>query len=461
MAREISDSRKPDGSQAPGISPNGGSQAPGVSPNGGQAPGGSDLNSTPSGGRVHVSFFGRRNAGKSSLVNAVTGQNLSIVSDTPGTTTDPVSKAMELLPLGPVVITDTAGLDDEGLVGEMRVQKAMIILRKTDIAVLVVDGSSADFGSSDATDGSGGKSFHLAPDDEQLVELFRSRKMPFIVAFNKTDELAASAAQALNKAFENAEYPVIPVSAADGRGITELKEKIAAMGKEIAVDKKIIADRLNPQDVVILVTPIDSSAPKGRMILPQVQAIRDILDGHAVCMVTQVEELQMCLDALREPPALVVTDSQAFSTVKEIVPESVKLTSFSILFARLKGILNTAVEGAEHLSRLNDGDKVLISEGCTHHRQCEDIGTVKLPNWIQKYTGKALNFSFTSGGQFPEAEELKQYALVIHCGGCMLNEREMLSRMHVAEESGVAFTNYGTLIAHINGILERSLEFLK
>ncbi|MDD7719183.1 MAG: [FeFe] hydrogenase H-cluster maturation GTPase HydF [Eubacteriaceae bacterium] len=412
--------------------------------------GGSDLNSTPSGNRVHISFFGRRNAGKSSLVNAVTGQNLSIVSDTPGTTTDPVSKAMELLPLGPVVITDTAGLDDEGVIGEMRVAKAMTILRKTDIAVLVVDGSD---GSADAD------AFTLAPDDEELIELFRSRNLPFLLAINKKDKIAdvSSVVAFLDKA----DYQALSVSAATGEGINELKEKIAAIGKEIAVDKKIIADRLNPQDVVILVTPIDSSAPKGRMILPQVQAIRDILDGHAVCMVTQVEELQMCLNALKEPPALVVTDSQAFSRVKEIVPESVKLTSFSILFARLKGILNTAVEGAEYLSRLNEGDRVLISEGCTHHRQCEDIGTVKLPRWIENNCGKKLNFSFTSGGQFPEADELKQYALVVHCGGCMLNEREMLSRMHVAEDNGVAFTNYGTLIAHMNGILERSLEFLK
>ena len=319
--------------------------------------GGSDLNSTPSGNRVHISFFGRRNAGKSSLVNAVTGQNLSIVSDTPGTTTDPVSKAMELLPLGPVVITDTAGLDDEGVIGEMRVAKAMTILRKTDIAVLVVDGSD---GSADAD------AFTLSPDDEELIELFRSRKLPFLLAINKKDKIAdlSSVVAFLDKA----DYQALSVSAATGEGINELKEKIAAIGKEIAVDKKIIADRLNPQDVVILVTPIDSSAPKGRMILPQVQAIRDILDGHAVCMVTQVEELQMCLNALKEPPALVVTDSQAFSKVKEIVPESVKLTSFSILFARLKGILNTAVEGAEYLNRLNEGDRVLISEGCTHHR---------------------------------------------------------------------------------------------
>ena len=396
----------------------------------------SDFNRTPSAGRVHVSFFGRRNAGKSSLVNAVTGQNLSIVSDTPGTTTDPVSKAMELLPLGPVVITDTAGLDDTGEVGEMRVEKAMTILRKTDIAVLVVDICRG-----------------LRDDDRQLIELFRKRKLPFIVAFNKAD---------LNAPFPliHHPFPYIIVSARTGLGINDLKEKIAEIGRTIVVDKKIIMDRLEPSDVVILVTPIDGSAPKGRMILPQVQTIRDILDGHATMMVTQPEELERCLSVLKEPPALVITDSQVFEKVKNILPDDVKLTSFSILFARLKGILNTAVDGASYLSKLNDGDKVLISEGCTHHRQCEDIGTVKLPRWIENYTGKKLTFEFTSGGQFPTESDLKQYALVVHCGGCMLNEREMLSRMEMATDAGVAFTNYGIVIAHMNGILKRSLEIL-
>ena len=409
------------------------------------------LNSTPSASRVHISFFGRRNAGKSSLVNAVTGQSLSIVSDTPGTTTDPVSKAMELLPLGPVIITDTAGLDDEGLVGEMRVQKAMTILRKTDIAVLVVDSSQGIF-----------------PFDSQLMELFKSKKIPYVVVANKSDlrvtgtrnprTTNAIPGGSTSDGAENAE--VIPVSALTGAGVNQLKETLASMGKKIAVDKKIIMDRLKPSDVIILVTPIDSSAPKGRMILPQVQTIRDILDGHGVCIVTQVEELSMCLGALKEPPALVITDSQAFNTVKKTIPESVKLTSFSILFARLKGILDTAVSGAEHLADLNDGDKVLISEGCTHHRQCEDIGTVKLPAWIEKFTGKKLNFSFTSGGEFPEGDALKDYSLIVHCGGCMLNEREMVSRMELAEASDVEFTNYGILIAHMNGILERSIEIL-
>lgn len=393
----------------------------------------SGLNQTPSAGRVHISFFGKRNAGKSSLVNAVTGQSLSIVSDVKGTTTDPVTKAMELLPLGPVVIIDTPGLDDEGALGKKRIEKTYQILAKTDIAVLVIDAKQG-----------------LSAEDRDLLALLEKKRIPYITVLNKTDLLeTAPDPKALD-------IPMLAVSAALGDGITELKEKIAQLGKTAAPQKQLIGDRLKKNDVVILVTPIDESAPKGRLILPQVQTLRDILDTHAISMVTQVPELSACLSALKEPPALVVTDSQAFHQVKEIVPRSVPLTSFSILMARFKGILETASKGAHHLPALADGDRVLISEGCTHHRQCEDIGTVKLPGWIEQFTGKKLDFHFTSGGEFPR--DLSPYALVVHCGGCMLNEREMLSRMELAKEAGVSFTNYGTLIAHINGILDRSLE---
>lgn len=397
-----------------------------------------DLNSTPSANRIHIGFFGRRNAGKSSVVNAVTGQDLAIVSDVKGTTTDPVQKAMELLPLGPVVIIDTPGIDDDGEIGEKRVEKSYQILSKTDAAVLVIDnfvGPSAE--------------------DYALIEEFRRRKLPFIVALNKVD----LDMEALTEDTPAYDFPHLLISALTGQGISGLKEKIAEIAKPSGPEKRIIGDRIRKDDVIILVTPIDASAPKGRMILPQVQTIRDILDTHAVCMVTQVPELPGCLAALKEPPALVVTDSQAFAQVKEILPEGVRLTSFSVLFARFKGILDTAAAGAHFLAQLRDGDKILISEGCTHHRQCEDIGTVKLPGWIRSYTGKTLDFAFTSGDQFPRDEkQLKQYALIVHCGGCMLNEKEMAFRMNTARSAGVPFTNYGTLIAHINGILDRSLE---
>ena len=399
-----------------------------------------DFNKTPSANRVHISFFGRRNAGKSSVVNAVTGQNLSIVSYVKGTTTDPVSKAMELLPLGPVVITDTPGIDDAGIVGDMRVERTQRVLAKTDLAVLVVDNFVG-----------------LGDDDYALIEAFREKRIPFIVALNKVDlDMEALIADHPKPDYA---FPWVRVSAVTGQGIEKLKVKLAEMAKPLEVAKKIIGDRIAPGDVVILVTPIDESAPKGRMILPQVQTIRDILDTHAVCMVCQTSELSGCLAALKSPPALVITDSQVFGQVKKILPSDVMLTSFSILFARFKGILDTAVAGARHVSTLKNGDWVLISEGCTHHRQCEDIGTVKLPGWIEEYSGCKLVFDFTSGGEFPmEAAELQKYALVVHCGGCMLNEREMLHRMDFAASCGVPFTNYGTLIAHINGILDRSLE---
>lgn len=386
-----------------------------------------DLNQTPSANRVHIGFFGLRNAGKSSVVNAVTGQNLSIVSDVKGTTTDPVQKAMELLPLGPVVIIDTPGLDDEGELGSLRVKRAHQALNKCDIAVLVVDGTVG-----------------LQALDRALIERFRVKEVPFLVVYNKSDLAAHEAAEPYE----------IAVSARTGDGIWELKERIAALPKQ-GPEKHVIADLLDPEDLVILVTPIDSSAPKGRMILPQVQAIRDVLDGTASCVVTQPAQLPGVFAALKAPPKMVVTDSQAFGTVKDMVPDSVPLTSFSILFARFKGILETAVAGVGSIAALKDGDTVLISEGCTHHRQCDDIGTVKIPRWIGEMTGKDLKFAFTSGTEFPE--ELGAYALVVHCGGCMLNEREMRYRQKCAEDQGVPFTNYGTLIAYRNGILKRSL----
>ena len=385
------------------------------------------LNETASGNRVHIAFFGRRNAGKSSVVNAVTGQPLSIVSDVKGTTTDPVQKSMELLPLGPVVIIDTPGIDDEGAVGALRVQRARQVLNKT-VAVLVVDGTA-------------GKT----EEDEALCALFRKKGVPFLTVYNKAD------LQAIAPVGENE----ITVSALTGENIGALKERIAALAQTGAGQKTILGDLLEPGDHVVLVTPIDESAPKGRMILPQVQSIRDILDAGATCSVTQVETLPDVLAGLKQPPRLVVTDSQAFGKVKALVPETVPLTSFSILFARYKGVLETAARGAASIETLRDGDCVLISEGCTHHRQCADIGTVKLPAWIQKHTGKTLRFEFTAGGGFPE--DLSPYALVVHCGGCMLNEREMQYRQSFAEESGVPYTNYGILIAYMNGILKRSL----
>lgn len=387
------------------------------------------LNSTPSANRVHIGFFGRRNAGKSSVVNAVTGQNISIVSDMKGTTTDPVTKAMELLPMGPVVIIDTPGLDDEGTVGEMRIQKAKQVLNKTDIAILVVDGAE------------GKNKF-----DEELIELLKAKKLPYLVVYNKCD---------LQRKTNLAENE-ISVSAVTKENINQLKEKIAALSVKIKDDKRVIGDKLSAGDIVILVTPIDESAPKGRMILPQVQTIRDILDSHAVVMATQVEELPATLKALKNPPKMVITDSQAFGKVKEIVPDDILLTSFSILFAAFKGVLEQAVNGAVSIENLKDGDTVLISEGCTHHRQCNDIGAVKLPNWIKKHVAKDINFEWTSGTEFKE--DLSEYSLIVHCGGCMLNEKEMQYRQRYSKEKQVPYTNYGILIAYMNGILQRSLK---
>ena len=388
-----------------------------------------ELNKTPSGSRVHIGFFGRRNAGKSSVVNAVTGQEISIVSDVKGTTTDPVTKAMELLPMGPVLIIDTPGIDDEGTVGELRVKRTHKMLNKCDVAVLVVDASI-------------GK----GEEDTALEELFRIKNIPYITVYNKSD-LLAPAILAENE---------LSVSAATGEGIDSLKEKIASLAKH-GEDKRIIGDRIKPKEVVVLVTPIDASAPKGRLILPQVQTIRDILDSNAVCMVAQTSELEATLDALKDKPRMVITDSQVFGVVKNIVPEDVPLTSFSILMASYKGILEGAVNGVLGIEKLREGSRVLICEGCTHHRQCEDIGTVKLPAWLKKYTGvESLNIEFTSGGEFPE--RLEEYDLIVHCGGCMLNEREVTYRAKCAADAGVPFTNYGTAIAYMNGILKRSLS---
>ncbi len=388
------------------------------------------LNNTPSGDRLHISFFGKRNAGKSSLVNAVTGQSLSIVSDTLGTTTDPVTKTMELLPLGPVVITDTPGYDDAGSLGELRVKKTKQILNKTDIAVLVVDASIG------VDDG-----------DVEIIDIFKQKAIPHIIAYNKCD-LADGKSNNENEIY---------VSALNGTNINELKELI---GKIIPKgdNKTIISHKLAENDIVILVTPIDDAAPKGRLILPQVQTIRDILDTNAICQLVQTPQLKTALNSLKNAPKLVICDSQVFGIVKDIVPRDIPLTSFSILFANYKGVLKTAVKGAKSLEKLKDGDTVLICEGCTHHRQCNDIGTVKMPGWITKHTGKKLDFEFTSGGDFPE--DLTKYSLVVHCGGCMLNEREMMYRQKWAEDNNINYTNYGTLIAYMNGILERSLEIL-
>ena len=397
------------------------------------------LNDKVSAERVHIGFFGLRNAGKSSVVNAVTGQSLSLVSETKGTTTDPVQKAMELLPIGPVVIIDTPGIDDVGTLGEMRVKRALQVLDKTDIAILVVD---ADKG--------------LQQADQELLKLFEEKKIPHITVYNKSDLLATVPSLPEKQPKKN---DAIYVSAKNGDQIYELKERIGALTKAASAkadEKRILADLIQPEDVVVLVVPIDSAAPKGRLILPQQQTIRDVLESGAISVVTRETELPQTLRALGKKPALVITDSQAFQKVNADTPADVPLTSFSILFARYKGDLKEAVHGAAQLDKLQNGDTVLISEGCTHHRQCGDIGTVKLPNWIRNYTGKELSFEFTSGGEFPD--DLSPYALVVHCGGCMLNDREMKARIARAVAQNVPITNYGICIAQVHGILKRSVE---
>ncbi|MCI5924711.1 MAG: [FeFe] hydrogenase H-cluster maturation GTPase HydF [Oscillospiraceae bacterium] len=386
------------------------------------------LNNTPSAERLHIGIFGKRNAGKSSIINAITGQELAIVSEVKGTTTDPVYKAMELLPLGPVVMIDTPGLDDEGELGAMRVRKSYQVLNKTDIALVVAD----------AADGVGAA-------ETALIERIRKKGIPYLIVYNKSD-VGAQPVMSENS---------ISVSAKTGENIYALKERIGSLVPQGDHGKRIVGDLLSPSDIAVLVVPVDSAAPKGRLILPQQQTIRDILDASAIAAVTKETELSETLAALGKPPRMVITDSQAFGLVSKLVPEEIPLTSFSILFSRYKGNLAAAVQGAKAVDSLEDGDSVLICEGCTHHRQCEDIGTVKMPAWIKKHTGKDLAFHFTSGTEFPD--DLSPYRLIIHCGGCTLNEREMQYRIKCAADSGVPMTNYGTMIAYIHGILARSV----
>jgi len=394
------------------------------------------LNETPSANRVHISFFGRRNAGKSSLVNAVTGQNLALVSEIKGTTTDPVYKAMELLPLGPVVIVDTPGFDDEGELGELRVQRARQVLNKTGIAVLVLDGELPPGAA-------------LSAAEEELTGLFNEKLIPYIIVRNKCDLIESGG---------DLQGEILPVSAKTGFNINLLKEKIAALAPGEESEHRLVADLIKPLDLVILVIPIDTAAPKGRLILPQQQVIRDILESGGVAAAVRESELRETLAGIGRKPALVITDSQVFAEVSAVVPQEIPLTSFSILFARHKGFLKSALDGVKALDTLQNGDKLLICEGCTHHRQCDDIGTVKLPRWIKEHTSKEPEFSFCSGGDFPQ--DLSPYKLVIHCGACMLNDREMRYRRIHAESQNVPFTNYGTTIAHIKGILKRSVSML-
>ena len=402
------------------------------------------LNNVPSSERTHIGIFGKRNAGKSSVINAITGQSLAIVSDIKGTTTDPVLKSMELLPLGPVVLIDTPGLDDEGDLGHLRIQKAYQILNKTDIALLVIDGTAG-----------------MTAEDYQILDRIRAKNIPYLIVFNKAD--LAPDADTSDTDTSNADTSdtadaanVIWVSAVTGLHIQELKERLATLLPDEDSGKTILGDLIRPSDFIVLVVPIDKAAPKGRLILPQQQTIRDILDHNAISIVAKETDLKHTLETLGKKPALVITDSQVFDKAAADTPSDIPLTSFSILFARYKGNLKTLVDGARMLRHLENGDKILISEGCTHHRQCDDIGTVKLPRLIRNYTGKELEFEFTSGTEFPFS--LEKYRLIVHCGGCMLNEREMKYRIRCAEDAGIPITNYGTAIACMKGILERSIE---
>ena len=388
------------------------------------------MNQTPASERVHISFFGKRNAGKSSVINAVTGQNLAIVSQVKGTTTDPVYKTMELLPLGPVMVIDTPGIDDEGELGKLRVKKSYQVLNKTDVALLVVDGTVG-----------------RQPEEEMLIQRFRDKSIPYMVVYNKLDLMEQEPA---------CKEDEIWVSAEQETNIWELKEKIARLGKQEEPDKYIVRDLMKPGDFLVLVVPIDKAAPKGRLILPQQQTIRDILDGDGSAIVVKENGLKEALEKLGQPPRLVITDSQVFDKVDADTPKEIMLTSFSILFARYKGDLAEAVRGVTALDSLRDGDKVLIGEGCTHHRQCDDIGTVKIPRWIREYTGCELSFDFTAGTEFPD--DLSPYRMIVHCGGCMLNAREMKYRVQCAVDQGISITNYGILVAYLRGILKRSLE---
>ena len=412
------------------------------------------MNETPSADRVHIGFFGRRNAGKSSIVNKVTGQELAVVSDVKGTTTDPVSKAMELLPMGPVVIIDTPGIDDEGHLGELRVRKAKQVLNRVDVAVLVVD---ATLGKTSV--------------DEELIHIFKEKEIPYLVIYNKSDLLpenrkisedspekkeGLSHEKPDQKADTITQEPFIYASAATGQNIYELKEKIASLAVTDDLKLRLAGDLLEPSDFAVLVVPIDKAAPKGRLILPQQQTIRDVLEAGAAAIVFKENELSNTLKTLGKSPKIVITDSQVFAKVSKETPKDIWLTSFSILFARFKGNLKTAAAGAAAIDRLKDGDKILISEGCTHHRQCDDIGTVKLPRWIRNYTGKDLEFEYSSGRDFPE--DVTKYNLIVHCGGCMLNEREMRYRQKCALDQEIPITNYGIAIAYMQGILKRCVE---
>lgn len=453
------------------------------------------LNDTPQANRIHIAFFGRRNAGKSSLVNAITAQELSVVSDTKGTTTDPVYKSMELLPLGPVLIIDTPGIDDEGELGELRMNKTRQVLEKTDIAILVIDASEDGKVPSEEKitedektsseekiieDGNALSDEKTSKNDYEsmLIKQFEKREIPYLIVYNKCDLIDSPSyvseknhigtstnshiadspnSRAVKEEIDiekDGKYQVF-VSSVTGEGVEELKNRIAHLVSDKSSDKKLVGDLINPLDIVVLVIPIDSAAPKGRLILPQQQVIRDILEAGGVSVVCKDTELAGVLDKPGIKPRMVITDSQAFAEVSKITPEDIYLTSFSILMARWKGFLSTAVKGADALSTIKDGDEILIAEGCTHHRQCEDIGTVKLPRLIRKYTGAEPKFTFTSGGDFPE--DLSKYKIILQCGGCMLNEKAVRYRMRTAIEQGVPFTNYGTAIAKMNGILERSV----
>ncbi len=391
------------------------------------------LSQAPAADRIHIGFFGLRNAGKSSLVNAVTGQELSVVSDIAGTTTDPVRKAMELLPLGPVMIIDTPGIDDEGTLGELRVEKTRAVLATVHVAVLVLDAARG-----------------LTDADRALIALIEERKLPYLIALNKTDlpgvaSIPAELAPRVHR-----------VSTATGAGVDALKDAIGTLATGTGNTRRLVADLLSPDDVVVLVIPIDESAPKGRLILPQQQTIRDILDSHCTVVACQDTELTKTLAVLKNPPRLIITDSQAFGRVTKDVPDGVLLTSFSILFARYKGDLTALVKGASALAHLSDGDRVIIAEGCTHHRQCNDIGTTKIPRWIESFSGATPVYTFTSGGDFPA--DLSDYKLIVHCGGCMLNDKEMAHRMEIAANANVPMVNYGVAIAQMHGILQKSLE---
>lgn len=409
------------------------------------------MNQTPASERVHIGFFGKRNAGKSSVLNAVTGQDLAVVSDVRGTTTDPVYKSMELLPLGPVVMMDTPGIDDEGELGELRVRKSYQVLNKTDVAVLVIDGGAG-----------------ASPEDAALIERIREKRIPYIVVINKKEIALPGIVENTVKTLGLVEpgragqergetmCRVLQASALTGEGISELKEQIAAAAKTEEPEQYLVRDLLEPSDIAVLVVPIDKAAPKGRLILPQQQTIRDILEADAVSIVVKENELKNILPELQKKPKLVITDSQVFGKVASDTPDDILLTSFSILFARYKGDLESVVRGVTALDTLENGDTVLISEGCTHHRQCGDIGTVKLPAWIKEYTGKDVNIETTSGTEFPD--DLSAYKMILHCGGCMLNEREMNYRLKCAEDQNVPMTNYGIAIAYMKGILKRSVE---